>query len=224
MARSTARKRALNTLYEADEKGQDILSLLAERIARPGAQTPLPEYAVTIVRGVADHFATIDRALTEHSTGWNIKRMAVVDRNILRIAAWEIIGNDEVPDKVAIDEALGLAKTLSDDESLSFIHGLLSSLCLDKTSYDFEKDLLQENPAETSSADDAQPTPEADALHPSEGPGETSTDTSTEIQQHSSGDELNEDSGKATVNDPAVGRDEHDAPIAEVPEDTDQTE
>ena len=224
MARSTARKRALNTLYEADEKGQDILSLLAERIARPGAQTPLPEYAVTIVRGVADHSATIDRALTEHSTGWNIKRMAVVDRNILRIAAWEIIGNDEVPDKVAIDEALGLAKTLSDDESLSFIHGLLSSLCLDKTGYDFEKDLLQENPAETSSADDAQPTPEADALHPSEGPDETSTDTSTEIQQHSSGDELNEDSGKATVNDPAVGRDEHDAPIAEVPEDTDQTE
>ena len=68
MARSTARKRALNTLYEADEKGQDILSLLAERIEQPGAQTPLPDYAIEIVRGVAEHIARYDafaRALNE---------------------------------------------------------------------------------------------------------------------------------------------------------------
>jgi N utilization substance protein B len=135
MARSTARKRALNTLYEADEKGQDFLSLLAERIAQPGAQTPLPDYAIEIVRGVADNRATIDRALDEHSTGWKIRRMAVVDRNILRIAAWEILRNDEVPDKVAIDEALSLARMLSDEDSLSFIHGLLSALCADKGQY-----------------------------------------------------------------------------------------
>ena len=112
MARSTARKRALNTLYEADEKGQDILSLLEERIAVPGAQTPLPEYAIEIVRGVAEHRRDIDEKLDECSTGWKISRMGVVDRNILRIAAWEIMYNDEVPDRVAIDEALGLAKTL----------------------------------------------------------------------------------------------------------------
>ncbi|MCI1220106.1 MAG: transcription antitermination factor NusB [Bifidobacterium sp.] len=135
MARSTARKRALNTLYEADEKGQDFLSLLAERIAQPGAQTPLPDYAIEVVRGVADNRATIDRALDEHSTGWKIRRMAVVDRNILRIAAWEILRNDEVPDKVAIDEALSLARMLSDEDSLSFIHGLLSALCADKEQY-----------------------------------------------------------------------------------------
>lgn len=65
MARSTARKRALNTLYEADEKGQDILSLLAERIEQPGAQTPLPDYAIEIVRGVAEHIAAIDAMLDE---------------------------------------------------------------------------------------------------------------------------------------------------------------
>lgn len=59
MARSTARKRALNTLYEADEKGQSILSLLDERIAEPGAQTPLPEYAIEIVRGVADRKSVV---------------------------------------------------------------------------------------------------------------------------------------------------------------------
>ena len=129
MARSTARKRALNTLYEADEKGQDILSLLEERIAVPGAQTPLPEYAIEIVRGVAEHRHDIDATLDEHSTGWKISRMGVVDRNILRIAAWEIMYNDEVPDKVAIDEALGLAKSLCDDESPAFVHGLLSAVC-----------------------------------------------------------------------------------------------
>lgn len=131
MARSTARKRALNTLYEADEKGQDILSLLAERIEQPGAQTPLPEYAIEIVRGVAEHIAAIDSTLDEHSTGWKVNRMGVVDRNILRIAAWEIMFNDDVPNMVAIDEALGLAKTLCDDESPAFIHGLLSAVSAD---------------------------------------------------------------------------------------------
>ncbi len=116
MARSTARKRALNTLYEADEKSQDILSLLDERIAHPGAQTPLPDYAIEIVKGVAEHRRQIDMTLDEHSTGWKVRRMGVVDRNILRIAAWEILFTDDVPDKVAIDEALALAKTLCDDD------------------------------------------------------------------------------------------------------------
>ena len=129
MARSTARKRALNTLYEADEKSQSFVSLLEERIKEPGAQTPLPEYAIEIVRGVAEHGREIDSMLDECSTGWKVRRMAVVDRNILRIAAWEILFNEEVPDKVAIDEALALAKTLSDDDSPSFIHGLLSAVC-----------------------------------------------------------------------------------------------
>ena len=131
MARSTARKRALNTLYEADEKGQDILSLLAERIAQPGAQTPLPDYAIEIVRGVAENLYRIDSVLDEHSTGWKVKRMGVVDRNILRIAVWEIMFNDDVPNMVAIDEALGLAKTLCDDDSPAFIHGLLSAVSAD---------------------------------------------------------------------------------------------
>lgn len=131
MARSTARKRALNTLYEADEKGQDILSLLAERIEQPGAQTPLPDYAIEIVRGIAENLYRIDSVLDEHSTGWKVKRMGVVDRNILRIAVWEIMFNDDVPNMVAIDEALGLAKTLCDDDSPAFIHGLLSAVSAD---------------------------------------------------------------------------------------------
>ncbi|RMA46242.1 transcription antitermination factor NusB [Bifidobacterium sp. wkB344] len=128
MARSTARKRALNTLYEADEKSQDFLSLLEERKARPGAQTPLPAYAVTVVEGVAEHRRDIDEALQTHSTRWPLSRMHAIDRNILRIAAWEMLYNPEVPDKVAIDEALSLAKTLSDADAPSFIHGVLSAL------------------------------------------------------------------------------------------------
>ncbi|ADB09398.1 nusB N utilization substance protein [Bifidobacterium dentium Bd1] len=69
--------------------------------------------------------------LDEHSTGWKVKRMGVVDRNILRIAVWEIMFNDDVPNMVAIDEALGLAKTLCDDDSPAFIHGLLSAVSAD---------------------------------------------------------------------------------------------
>ena len=128
MARSTARKRALNTLYEADEKGQDILSLLAERLENPGAQTPLPDYSVVIVKGVAEHQHDIDDALNACSKGWSVPRMPVVDRNILRLASWEIMYNDEIPEKVAIDEALALAKSLCDDNSPSFIHGVLSAV------------------------------------------------------------------------------------------------
>lgn len=132
MARSTARKRALNTLYEADEKNQHILSLLEERVKEPGAQTPLPEYAIEIVRGVGERRNRIDKTLNRYSTGWKVGRMAVIDRNILRIAVWEILLNDEIPDKVAIDEAIALAKTYSDDEAIAFIHGLLSAVVADK--------------------------------------------------------------------------------------------
>ena len=127
MARSTARKRALNTLYEADEKGQDILSLLAERLEHPGAQTPLPDYAVEIIQGVAQHKKDIDHLLGECSTRWKVSRMPVVDRNIMRIAVWEIVYNDEVPAGVSIDEALGLAKTLCDSDSPNFIYGVLTA-------------------------------------------------------------------------------------------------
>lgn len=131
MARSTARKRALNTLYEADEKSQDILSLLDERIKFPGSDTPLPEYAITLVQGVANHLQDCDALITAHAKGWTLRRMPVLDRNILRLATWEICCNDEVPDKVAIDEALTLAKTLCDDAAPSFIHGVLSAICED---------------------------------------------------------------------------------------------
>ena len=109
-------------------RGRISCPFLDERIAQPGAQTPLPEYAIEIVRGVDEHRRDIDSQLNTHSTGWKVKRMHAIDRNILRIATWEILYNDDVPDKVAIDEALNLSKTLSDDAAPSFIHGVLSAI------------------------------------------------------------------------------------------------
>ena len=146
MARSTARKRALNTLYEADEKGQDILSLLAERIEQPGAQTPLPDYAIEIVRGVAEHIAAIDA--TRRRTFHRLEGQAH-GRSSTAISCASPHGrftfNDDVPNMVAIDEALSLAKTLCDDDSPAFIDGLLSAV-----SADAEATEVAEQPTEPS--------------------------------------------------------------------------
>ena len=189
MARSTARKRALNTLYEADEKSQDILSLLDERIAHPGAQTPLPDYAIEIVKGVAEHRRQIDMTLDEHSTGWKVRRMGVVDRNILRIAAWEILFTDDVPDKVAIDEALALAKTLCDDDSPAFIHGLLSAVCTAKNAAPAPESVAEEADEESSdsAAAASEPTDEGDVSDSpdSSGASDEPAAPSAEIQRRS---------------------------------------
>ncbi|MCI1915023.1 MAG: transcription antitermination factor NusB [Bifidobacteriaceae bacterium] len=155
MARSTARKRALNTLYEADEKGQDILSLLAERLQTPGAQTPLPDYAVDIVKGVAQHVRHIDSVLDEHSETWTVSRMPVVDRNILRIGTWEIVYNDEIPPRVAIDEALQLTKKLSDYDAPAFVHGVLSAIS-DDPDVAPEPEVTPEDEPETSAENSSQ--------------------------------------------------------------------
>jgi transcription antitermination protein NusB len=125
-ARSKARKRAVDVLFEADLRpGTDVLDLLAERVREPGTQAPLPEYAVDIVEGVESHRERIDEILTTYSRGWTIARMPSVDRAVLRIGVWEVLYNDDVPDAVAVDEAVELARSLSTDESPSFINGLL---------------------------------------------------------------------------------------------------
>ncbi|WP_018143100.1 transcription antitermination factor NusB [Alloscardovia criceti] len=128
MARSTARKRALNTLFEADVRGQEFTDLLDARIVYPGAQTPLPTYAIEIVQGVAHHRRTIDKALSEASTSWEVKRMPAIDRNLARMATWEIVYNEEIPAGVAINEAIALAKTYAGDETPDFLFGVLSTI------------------------------------------------------------------------------------------------
>jgi len=125
-ARSKARKRALDILFEADQRGANATTLLAERLARPGDGPPVGEYAVELVEGVVAHWAEITDLLTTYSHGWAVDRMPGVDRAILRLGTWEIVWNDGVPDNVAISEAVELAKSLSTDESPSFVNGLLA--------------------------------------------------------------------------------------------------
>lgn len=124
-ARTKARKRALDVLFEADQRGLEPVTLLAQRIAEPGTEAALPQYSVDIVEGVLAHRERIDEVLATYAHGWTIDRMPAVDRALLRIGTWEILFNDDVPDVVAVDEAVDLARSLSTDESPAFVNGLL---------------------------------------------------------------------------------------------------
>lgn len=125
-ARSKARRRALEVLYAADIRRQPALDVLAERSAQEGP--PIPEYAAELVRGVQAHLARIDELLAANAEGWTLDRMPPVDRNVLRIGAYELLWADDVPDGVAISEAVLLAGELSTEASSSFVNGLLSRL------------------------------------------------------------------------------------------------
>lgn len=125
-ARSKARKRALDVLFEADQRSLAPISLLADRLA--AADPPLPEYTVTVVEGVQARTERIDELLATYSQGWSLSRMPAVDRAILRVGAWELLFNDDVPDPVAISEAVELARSLSTDDSPGFVNGLLGRL------------------------------------------------------------------------------------------------
>jgi N utilization substance protein B len=127
-ARSKARKRALDVLFEADQRGRDAAEVLRERIVQPGTEASLPQYSVDIVEGVLAEQARIDELLSTYSQGWVLDRMPAVDRAALRIGAWELLYNEEVPDAVAVDEAVELVRALSTDESPGFVNGVLGRL------------------------------------------------------------------------------------------------
>jgi N utilization substance protein B len=127
-ARSKARKRALDLLFEAEQRGVNADALLTERMARPATQHDLNAYTVEIVRGVVAKWVQIDELLATYSQGWTVQRMPAVDRAILRIGAWEVVFSDAVPDAVAISEAVALAASLSTDDSPTFVNGLLGRL------------------------------------------------------------------------------------------------
>jgi N utilization substance protein B len=127
-ARTKARKRALDILYEAEIRGLPVLGLLAERSAADADTPPVSAYAAEIVRGVHDESQRIDELLAEHSEGWTLDRMPAVDRNILRIGAYELLFRPDIPDGVAISEAVQLARDLSTDASPAFVNGLLARL------------------------------------------------------------------------------------------------
>jgi transcription antitermination protein NusB len=125
-ARGKARNRALDVLFEAEQRSVSAFDVLRAR--REKTDQIVNPYTLEIVEGVISQQTAIDEFLETYSQGWTLERMPSVDRIILRIGTWELLYNDDVPDGVAVSEAVALAKTLSTDESPSFINGLLGRL------------------------------------------------------------------------------------------------
>ena len=125
-ARSKARKRALDVLYEADQRGTSPLDTLRDRLAL--SDPPVPEYSVRLVEGVVEHLVRIDELLETYAQEWTIDRFPAVDLAVLRIGTFELLWCDDIPDAVAVSEAVELASSLSTDESPAFVNGLLGRL------------------------------------------------------------------------------------------------
>ncbi|ABL81923.1 MULTISPECIES: transcription antitermination factor NusB [unclassified Nocardioides] len=131
-ARSKARKRALDVLFASDVRGEDAVAALDRAIAE--GEGPTNDYTATLVRGVVEHQARIDELLSSYSHGWALDRMPAVDRNVLRLGVWELLYADDVPDAVAVSEAMALVTDLSTDESPQFVNGILGSIVRNKPS------------------------------------------------------------------------------------------
>ncbi|MPZ87275.1 MAG: transcription antitermination factor NusB [Nitriliruptorales bacterium] len=124
-SRRAGRKRALEILYEADLKGRPLPAVLAEHLSGEGPDA-LSDFSVAIVRGVYRHRDELDALIQANARDWKLSRMPIVDRNLLRMGLYEILHDPEVPNPVAINEAVDLAKELSTDDSGRFVNGLLA--------------------------------------------------------------------------------------------------
>ncbi|HHW83567.1 MAG TPA: transcription antitermination factor NusB, partial [Actinomycetales bacterium] len=131
-ARTKARRRAMDVVFELDQKGHygpgALRSLLRERLAVSTAQTALPQYSADIVEGLAEHAHGIDQVLSTYLQGWTLPRLPAVDRAILRIATWELLYGGDVDAPVVITEAVNLAEDLSTDDSPAFVNAVLDRL------------------------------------------------------------------------------------------------
>ena len=134
--RSKARKQTLDLLYESDIRSSDLLELLTLRdVEAEGVDArPIREYTRLLVEGVHLHKRKIDELISTYAQGWDMDRLAAVDRNILRLGIFEILWEDDIDDAIVIDEALTLAQSLSTEESAGFIHGVLGRIVSIKTS------------------------------------------------------------------------------------------
>jgi N utilization substance protein B len=124
-ARRKARKRALDFLYEADIRKASALELHATRLAEELSEG---EYVGVLLIGVSDHLAKIDELIVTYAQGWDLDRMPSIDRNLLRIALFEILWLENLDDKIAVSEAVELAKELSTEESAGYINGVLGRI------------------------------------------------------------------------------------------------
>ena len=131
-ARSKARKRALDVLFASELRGESANDALDRAIAEGDA--PTNAYTVVLVRGVVEHLVRIDELLTTYSEGWSLERMPAVDRNVLRLGVFELLYAEDVPDPVAVTEAMALVRDLSTDESPAFVNGILGNIMRNKAS------------------------------------------------------------------------------------------
>jgi len=125
-ARSKARKAALDLLYEGDIRKTSAIYILNQRSG--DLEFVIRDFTKELVQGVDENRRKIDELITTYSQGWDMDRMPVIDRNILRLAIYEILWSKDVPPAVAIDEAIELAQTLSTDDSSKYINGVLSKI------------------------------------------------------------------------------------------------
>ncbi|MBM6621372.1 transcription antitermination factor NusB [Micrococcaceae bacterium RIT802] len=125
-ARTKARRRALDVLFEAEQR--DVSPLEAMRLRRETTDITVNEYTLTLIEGVMAHGERIDEILSTYAKGWTLDRMPSVDRTILRLGTWELLYNDDVPDAVAVAEAVATAQVFSTDDSPEFINGLLGRI------------------------------------------------------------------------------------------------
>lgn len=131
--RHQARKRAVDLLFEAEARGLSPAEVVDVRTGLAQANpeiAALQPYTATAARGVGEHAAHIDDLISSHLQGWTLDRLPAVDRAILRVAVWELLYADDVPEPVAVDEAVQLAKELSTDDSPGFVNGLLGHVML----------------------------------------------------------------------------------------------
>ena len=131
--RHQARKRAVEVLFEAEARGLTAAEIADSRttLAESDIETSgLNPYTVTVAHGVTEHAAHVDDLISAHLQGWTLERLPAVDRAILRVAVWELLHAEDVPEPVAVDEAVELAKKLSTDDSPGFVNGVLGQVML----------------------------------------------------------------------------------------------
>ena len=129
-ARSKARKRALDLIFAAEAQGLTAEQLLSAQL--DAGEGPANEYTTELVRGVHEHRARLDEVISTYAEGWSLERMPAVDRNVLRLGIYEVLYSEDVPDAVAVSEAVNLVRDLSTDESPGFVNGILANVARDK--------------------------------------------------------------------------------------------
>ena len=167
-ARSKARKRALDILFEAEQRGLPTLQLLSERQSL--GDVPVQPYAAELVRGVASHSQRIDELISWNLVDWTLERMPAVDRNILRIGVYELLWAGDVPDGVAISEAVTLAQSLSTDNSPAFVNGVLARIKAEKPTLSLDPEASAFASEDDEDEDDSDPYADDDDGEPARPP------------------------------------------------------